>query len=477
MPRRCPECDSFVGNHEMACPNCGTANSRYREPTTAASAYRQQAPGRAPFIGQAPPLEPDRETTPLPRSRYREGYKAPDGLARVLQLAFGIWVVLGGAIVATDVRLYAAVSDVISATILSGLDAGESLNRAIDRQNLVGLLQLAGYGAVGILFIVWLRRLYRNAFALGARSLRHSSAWVAGSWFVPVLNLWRPKQIVNDVWRASAPNDPPLLGGSWQRRGIPRGVNAWWVLWLVGGLFGLSELREANSFAQLQRQSSAWILSDLIEVAAAVAALWLVTNMTRRQNLRASNLGLRPQPESKRADFGRLYVLLPALAVGVFAFSLYAWDDDPGQGTGLANEQTGQPLTQAGVSALVAEGQARVDEATLDRLRDQCRSGDLVGCDVLGIVAPPNSPLQSTALSCGDRNPPLSMEYCVGHHNALDVGKLRRDCGAGDFGSCDLLWVHVPFGHEDEAFAEECGGVGRPELTGLCLLTFGVGNR
>lgn len=45
MPRRCPRCDSFVGNHEPVCPNCGTANSRYREPS--AAGLQGAAPGTA----------------------------------------------------------------------------------------------------------------------------------------------------------------------------------------------------------------------------------------------------------------------------------------------------------------------------------------------------------------------------------------------------------------------------------------------
>ena len=151
----------------------------------------------------------------------------------------------------------------------------------------------------------------------------------------------------------------------------------------------------------------------------------------------------------------------------------------PEDALALINEQSGQSLTAADVNAIAAAGQSRIDAATLDRLQGQCQSGDLVSCDVLGIVAPEDSTYRLVGRTCGDRNEPLGIGagYCIRYHDELDLDGLRQACGDRDFGSCDLLWVHVPFGHEDEAFAEQCGGVGVPELVGLCLLTYGVGTR
>ena len=57
---------------------------------------------------------------------------------------------------------------------------------------------------VGLL-IAWTHRLYRNLEPLGFRELRFGSGWAVGGWFVPFLNLVRPKQIVNDIWRAGDP--------------------------------------------------------------------------------------------------------------------------------------------------------------------------------------------------------------------------------------------------------------------------------
>src|SRR4051812_7498049 len=54
-----------------------------------------------------------------------------------------------------------------------------------------------------IAFIAWFYRAYMNIERLGARDLRASKGWSIGAWFVPILNLVRPKQLMDDIWRAS----------------------------------------------------------------------------------------------------------------------------------------------------------------------------------------------------------------------------------------------------------------------------------
>ena len=85
----------------------------------------------------------------------------------------------------------------------------------------------------GILFISWLYVAAANAERNGAQ-LRHSPLWAIFGWFIPILSLWRPKQVVDDVWRASVPGIP---AGADLRR-IPKSglVTGWWACWLVAGV-------------------------------------------------------------------------------------------------------------------------------------------------------------------------------------------------------------------------------------------------
>ena len=98
------------------------------------------------------------------------------------------------------------------------------------------MAQFAAYLAAAIAFIVWFRRAYRNTAGLGATGMRYKPGWSTGAWFVPILNLFRPKQISNDIWRASDPELPRQATG-WQGNEVHALIHWWWAIWIVAGFF------------------------------------------------------------------------------------------------------------------------------------------------------------------------------------------------------------------------------------------------
>lgn len=87
----------------------------------------------------------------------------------------------------------------------------------------VGLLLVTG-----VLFITWLYRAHRSDRMYPA-ALRHGSGWAIGGWFVPILGLWRPLQMVNDVRRGAVGLDPGQGGAL---------VGWWWAMYVAVMLSG-----------------------------------------------------------------------------------------------------------------------------------------------------------------------------------------------------------------------------------------------
>src|SRR3712207_1026141 len=109
-------------------------------------------------------------------------------------------------VVVMVIDLAAVWSGLLELDLLDRLAAGEQVPPdQIDfndtRQALIGFAQLAFYIVAAIFFIAWFHRGYRNVDAIGPQWRRHGTGWAIGGWFVPILSLWRPKQIVNDMWR------------------------------------------------------------------------------------------------------------------------------------------------------------------------------------------------------------------------------------------------------------------------------------
>ena len=55
-----------------------------------------------------------------------------------------------------------------------------------------------------MVFIRWLSRAYKNLDVAAPGFRRYGHGWAIGSWFVPFLNLWRPKEIINDIHRGGS---------------------------------------------------------------------------------------------------------------------------------------------------------------------------------------------------------------------------------------------------------------------------------
>jgi len=96
------------------------------------------------------------------------------------------------------------------------------------------LLTLIAFVVAVVMFIRWFRHAYANLPALGATNLRFQTWWTIGSWFIPIINLFRPKQIANDIWRASDPNWRLDQEPHWEGAHVPALFQWWWGFYLVG---------------------------------------------------------------------------------------------------------------------------------------------------------------------------------------------------------------------------------------------------
>ncbi|RPE42325.1 uncharacterized protein DUF4328 [Streptomyces sp. Ag109_O5-1] len=162
-------------------------------------------------------------------------------------------------------------------------DQGDGRHRALTSlENGYHLVSSAG-GVVTavcvIAFLVWLGRVRGNARVVSGQAPRYNGFWVLLGWVIPIANLWIPRGIVADVYRDSAPE-----------RRLPRVVNVWWGLWLVGLLSGTGLVYSDSTDELIARAyDNVWplVLSDLALVGAAVAGATVVRAVTRVQVERA----------------------------------------------------------------------------------------------------------------------------------------------------------------------------------------------
>ena len=126
---------------------------------------------------------------------------------------------------------------------LQELSSGFTRNYQQRANSVIEALGIAGWIDIiaGLLMagavIYFFYQAYSNLERFGVRDLRVPRNQTVWTWFVPILNLFRPKQIANDIWRASTAFDPKSPG-AWRDAPVTLAMLAWWILWLIGGIVG-----------------------------------------------------------------------------------------------------------------------------------------------------------------------------------------------------------------------------------------------
>lgn len=199
--------------------------------------------------------------------------------------------VLIGALAATMVaNLVAFAIQLHHLGVVNDLDRGVDLSfetvDASDTLVLVGIgLQTLAYITAAVLFLVWFHRAYRNLPRLGVSPLRYDSGWEIGSWFIPLFNFVRPKQVADDIWRGSEPVPGPKRLEDHPR--VPLIVHLWWAACCAGWLLALVERTLGYEMQTLPEQRTAVVTTLVacgVYVLAAALAIVMVRKVSRRQD-------------------------------------------------------------------------------------------------------------------------------------------------------------------------------------------------
>jgi uncharacterized protein DUF4328 len=196
----------------------------------------------------------------------------PSGLTRFLQRLLWISVLVGSVAFVDDLVEFVQVQ--------MGHLPPDQVANGDPIQGIVGLLQ-SGLGIVtGIAFLKWIYRAYKNIQGFGAQGLRFSPGWAVGYYFIPILSLIRPVQVMSEIWRAS--DDPRY----WSQRECSWLIAVWWILFLL--YTGVTQIALESAFNATSNEQ--WtlaavmaILGDLFSIPLSIVALRIVTEIYRRQ--------------------------------------------------------------------------------------------------------------------------------------------------------------------------------------------------
>jgi Domain of unknown function (DUF4328) len=147
------------------------------------------------------------------------------------------------------------------------------------RQLLVSVLSILMLIVTAVFFIMWFRRAYNNLHQIGSFHVSFGEGWAAGSWFVPILNLFRPVQIMSEIWKgtqAATPGKPVA--------GTPL-IALWWTFWIIATIVGRIAFRMPDKSVE-DVLTATWvqILSEVLQIIAGIALILLIRKVNTAEN-------------------------------------------------------------------------------------------------------------------------------------------------------------------------------------------------
>lgn len=215
-----------------------------------------------------------------------------DGFRSAKTISLIVVVGLGLIAVGDLIAIFLGVGQMASPDMYLDTDDGEQLPVWLMLQGIIVLLRAPIYISTVVMFLVWIYRAHSNLTYLKSEYLEFTPGWAVGWWFVPFLNLFKPYQVVREIWSESDPdeinvsNEPTFLSASLHQ--APSYMLAWWLFWIISNISSnvVSRAFDVEDPNSLQLFGIAFIVNGVLSLIAAILAIMVVRDVTDRQDKR-----------------------------------------------------------------------------------------------------------------------------------------------------------------------------------------------
>jgi Domain of unknown function (DUF4328) len=96
----------------------------------------------------------------------------------------------------------------------------------------IGSINLVISFVTAVITLFWFYRANKNIHTFGAKKVstpRMAIIW----WFVPILHLWKPYEVAQQIWMASNPQIILSSGTEWKKSPSSYIIKIWWILGIL----------------------------------------------------------------------------------------------------------------------------------------------------------------------------------------------------------------------------------------------------
>lgn len=154
------------------------------------------------------------------------------------------------------------------------------------REAVIAIAYLVVYIISIVTFIMWFRRAYYNLHQK-FEYLQHSEGWAAGCWFVPIVSLYRPYQIMKEIYTITI-EVLTEKGIEVNQRLGKYTLGFWWTLWIINNILGQIVFRyqpNADSLEELSMSTILSLVNNLVGIPLAVITYKVISDYAKIEPL------------------------------------------------------------------------------------------------------------------------------------------------------------------------------------------------
>ncbi len=228
-----------------------------------------------------PELPKMNEISEETQTSFQEMPEIWDNSKRARDVKVVFWVYIGISVVSICATIF---EYILLKRINDGVIVDEKLATASDTiQLIVGLVNTGVLIVTIVLFINWFRRAYGNLHRMEVRDLQqeeHMALWV---WFIPIISLFKPVMIMNEIWKETQLKLKSLKSSYVFQSGTLI-IGFWWALFVFSNFIGNYVTRtvwNAETVDELMHSSQVYIMSDLIRIPEALLVILIVHRLSK----------------------------------------------------------------------------------------------------------------------------------------------------------------------------------------------------
>jgi len=190
--------------------------------------------------------------------------------------------------------LVVVVGDIVALPWLDDATDVPALERYDSVTAVTALLEILALVVAAVFFIRWFNAAHRDLDALCPGVRRHDTWWSIGGWFIPIMNLFRPKQIFNDMLACVGYDERQPWWGP-----------VWWGLFLLSGFLGNIVGRSflnADTVEQLRTATIVDAATSAVYLVGAAVAIVMVQRLTAALQAKQAAVASQPPPSPAPAE-------------------------------------------------------------------------------------------------------------------------------------------------------------------------------